>query len=100
MNVGCGKGREVEAATAAGLTAFWSSASPIDDLGLALLLAAKAGDPRAAQYSRAMDLLLLKEACKLPSRISPEDAEALYESGLTPWELGYWQTLDGAAWER
>jgi hypothetical protein len=90
--------KDLEAAVVGGLRVLWASASPADDLGLALLLAVKAGDPRANYFSRALDLLLLKEADKLPSRISPEDAEALYVSGLTPWELGYRQCEEGK-WE-
>ncbi len=91
--------KEVQAAVVGGLRALWSSATPADDLALASLLAAKVSDPRAKYFARALDLLLLKEGNQLPSRISLEDADALYASGLTPWELGYRQCEEGS-WVR
>jgi hypothetical protein len=94
------KGSEVSAASPGGLQVFWSSASPIDDLAFAMALAAKCGDPRAAQFSRALDLLVLNESNGLPGVLTLEDAEALYASSLVPWDFGYHQSLDGSRWEK
>jgi len=58
------RGPDVAAAAVAGIRAFWSSAPAVDRVALAADLSRLAGDPRAEEFSRALDALILKDLGK------------------------------------
>lgn len=58
------RGPDVAAAAIAGLRAFWSSAPAVDKMALVVDLSRLAEDPRAGEFSRALDALILKDLGK------------------------------------